>query len=1121
MGGDRHGFLLSVLIAFLLASIFPERAAAQTWVQLSPTGQPPVGGISDMDAVYNPAGNTMVVFGGGLPGGPQYNATTALAGANGLGGASAWASLPPTGQIPPARDYHTVVYDSANDRLIAFGGYAGTDTYAVSLNDVWVLINATGTAGTPSWTELSSTGGPAPTLFEHTAVYDPTSNRMIIFGGRTGSGTSFSGGMNETWVLTNANGLGGSPQWIQLQPSGTLPPGRNSHTAVYDPVSNRMIVFGGLTNGGSGTILNDTWVLTNANGLGGTPTWIELNSSQTIPGRFDHTAIYDPGSNRMMVFSGGVSYSPYTETNEVWALTNANGLGGTPAWTQLSPSAGPPLPRVGADAVYDPSSNRMTIFGGLTACSTGCTALNDVWVLTNANGTTSYGLGITQVLPNDGGNAGQVTAQVIGNGFVGGDQVSLVGEGGATVAGTNVNFVSANLLTATFNLTGAASGSYDVAVTPTSGSAAILAGGFTVVEGGAPNVYVDIIGRNDIRIGAPTTFYVVYGNSGNVDAVGVPIWVEVPSDVSLSIGFNLSSDSVLSGASAQADPGGSNIPYQVSVANSTIAGFYKPYIPAGGTGTLPITLAVSSAIEPFQWNTWVFTSFLAEATSAFVVTNPTAAIKCTADLYSFALTGAFGASPLVVDTLATLVNSSVDRPDLAGVQLSMWQIFTDIAEDDGLPAFTETELAQLSGFSNFFLTPISTIMDCGPFISIIYKKLTNFPVAALDPNDKFGSKGAGPQQFISGATPLRYSVDFGNETSATAPAQKVVITDQLDTTNDNLATLSLGPVSFGSQFVTPGPFQTTFSTTVDLRPATDLLVAVGGNLNPSTGLLTWNLQSLDPSTGQPPTDPSVGFLPPGGNGSVFFTLMPKTGLETGTQINNQATVVFDEDSPITTPTWLNTLDNTPPTSSILPLPSTESCSSFQVDWSGTDVGSGIKNFTILASDNGGAFAPWLTNTPATSATYAGQPGHSYSFYSIAEDQAGNVEAGKTSSEATTETSANPACGRPSLSGRILSSLLSGTTLTVNLQLADAGTGDARNVQINDFRLRVLTGTGIVTYLGSLPISVGDVAIGTTTTETLTFSVPSGITKFVLTEDGTLQDVPGNTYNFSIGQVVFP
>ncbi len=275
-------------------------------------------------------------------------------------------------------------------------------------------------------------------------------------------------------------------------------------------------------------------------------------------------------------------------------------------------------------------------------------------------------------------------------------------------------------------------------------------------------------------------------------------------------------------------------------------------------------------------------------------------------------------------------------------------------------------------------------------------------VSSLDPNEIVGPLGIGQQNYLTGKNPFTYGVFYSNEISATAPAQKVTITNQLDVTHDNLNALSLGPITFGNQVVTPSPFLTSFSTIVDLRPSTDLLVAISANLSLNTGLLTWTYTSLDPATNQPPTDPTVGFLPPGGAGSVFFSVAPKDGLATNTQIQNQASVVFDANPAISTPVWLNTLDNTPPISNVTALPTSELVTGFTVAWTGTDVGSGIQDYSIYVSDDGGSFATaWLVNTIATSATYSGKNGHTYAFYSIARDLVGNVEVSKTRAEATT------------------------------------------------------------------------------------------------------------------------
>ncbi len=83
------------------------------------------------------------------------------------------------------------------------------------------------------------------------------------------------------------------------------------------------------------TPLDDYWILSNANGLGGTPTWTELPTGLGGPGpRYGQTAVYDPNTNELILFAGfsGQRFGIY---NDVWVITNANGIGGPPAWEEL------------------------------------------------------------------------------------------------------------------------------------------------------------------------------------------------------------------------------------------------------------------------------------------------------------------------------------------------------------------------------------------------------------------------------------------------------------------------------------------------------------------------------------------------------------------------------------------------------------------------------------------------------------------------------------------------------------------------------------------------------------------------------------------------------------------
>jgi hypothetical protein len=280
---------------------------------------------------------------------------------------------------------HSAVYDPATNTMIVFGGINGlSGSNDVVVNDVFLLSHANGLGGTGAWSQLIPNGNPGSPLARTSAsaVYDSANNRMIVFGGCSWTGDLCTQRLNDVWVLTNANGQGGVPAWSRLLPSGSLPPARWGQVAAYDVADNRLIVYGGEDR----STFSDVWVLTHANGLGGTPAWTHLTPGGATPlARSRASAVYDDSNNILIVFGGN---SGVVTTNGVWTLSHANGLGGTPQWSNIVADgiAGSPGKRDGHTAVYDPTSNRMIIFGGDRNNVTGFPQYNDVWVLMNANG---------------------------------------------------------------------------------------------------------------------------------------------------------------------------------------------------------------------------------------------------------------------------------------------------------------------------------------------------------------------------------------------------------------------------------------------------------------------------------------------------------------------------------------------------------------------------------------------------------------------------------------------------------------------------------------------------------------------------------------------------------------
>jgi hypothetical protein len=363
------------------------------------------------------------------------------------------------------------------------------------------------------------------------------------------------------------------------------------------------------------------------------------------------------------------------------------------------------------------------------------------------------------------------------------------------------------------------------------------------------------------------------------------------------------------------------------------------------------------------------------------------------------------------------------------------------------------------------------------------------------PNTLINPSGFGTEHWLTSGAVIPYTIRFSNNaTAGTAPVAKVTVTQQLDPDLD-LNTFELEDFSFSTTTLDVPKGAQTFSQRIDLRSTRGIFVDVNAELDPTTGIATWTFTAIEPTTGNPITDPTKGFLPPNdasgaGQGTVGYSVQSKTSAITGSRIDAQASITFDNQPAILTDAVFNSLDKDLPSSQVAPLTDPDS-PDFTVSWSGSDTGSGIATYDIYVSVNGGQYTPWQTNTTATSATYTGQTGSTYAFYSIAKDNIGNTEAPPLVADA--EIAIIPINDEPAGTDNTVTTLID-TPYTFTP--SDFGFSDPQDLPANNFlavKISTLPTKGTLTNSGT-PVNSGDsISVTDLTAGTLQF-IPEANTK---------------------------
>src|SRR3989344_1901095 len=148
------------------------------WRKLNPSGTPPSARTTHL-AFFDATGNRMIIHGG--YDGADKNDTYALDVTTRY--SEAWTTLSPTGTAPAARSQAAGAWKNSARKAYIQGGLVGAGDYR---NDLFELDLST-TNG--SWTQLKAEDavGNPPSRADASMVFDTANNRLLIFGGYDGT----------------------------------------------------------------------------------------------------------------------------------------------------------------------------------------------------------------------------------------------------------------------------------------------------------------------------------------------------------------------------------------------------------------------------------------------------------------------------------------------------------------------------------------------------------------------------------------------------------------------------------------------------------------------------------------------------------------------------------------------------------------------------------------------------------------------------------------------------------------------------------------------------------------------------------------------------------------------
>ena len=668
--------------------------------------------------------------------------------------------------------------------------------------------------------------------------------------------------------------------------------------------------------------------------------------------------------------------------------------------------------------------------GSIDACGTGTATLD-------------------MVVPDEIGADGTATITVTGQNLDQVQRLELVGPGGTYTSVEQDDIDLGRTSSGVFELSDAQPGLYDVRHV-TADRTSVLEDAIVIAPTEAPDITVTISGPGATRPDRPVTLTIQVTNDGNVDALGVPVFFEVPAgadvefvgmeilrpdvpdvfgDVTFGDGPNSYEHSngtfaggATDGAGNATGGGGGMVSVNDMPVLTDVHPLIIPFVPA--RGRINVTARVTPRDPGNQ-------SVSATGGECFLGTphdDPDApddeltedekcakalgdAFFATADLgigiipgADCATSAAQGMSSAIRNTyeFARMNPSQRNRIAFGGdMLLNGIGVAGDCVGELNVPA--QVLLTAYDAFNAGYAVG-TAIAECLGTPQWVHDLFAFF---SFDPNDITGPAGVGDDHHVLPTQDFGYTVRFENDPEeATAAAQTVTIEVPIDDDLD-ASTIRIASFGFGDVVRTPLlgslPFRAEVPLTAAQTPPGVGALRVDVDATLDGDVLEVVFDTRAPDGGEPGI--LDGFLPPNetspeGEGFVVYAL--EGDLADGDVVTAQADIVFDTNDPIVTNTWRNVVDGRAPTATIDPLSLPPGSPRAAVAWDGDDgTGAGVERFDVEVSTDGGTtWTRWRDGTRTTGGEYIAPRGTTLVVRARATDALGQVGTYATSAPVT-------------------------------------------------------------------------------------------------------------------------